>query len=46
MGEMCGGCVYMCMSSGRCKKWSKMKGDDVYVVADWYCGAYKPRAKE
>ena len=45
MGEMCGGCVYMCMSSGRCKKWSKMKGDDVYVVADWYCGAYKPRAK-
>lgn len=43
--EMCGTCVYMCEKSGMCKKWSKMKGSDVYVLADWYCGAYEARPK-
>ena len=42
--EMCGTCVYMCEKSGMCKKWSKMKGSKVYVLADWYCGAYKGRS--
>ena len=45
-GEMCGGCVYMCMSSGKCKKWSEMKGSPVYVASGWYCKAYKAGAKK
>ena len=45
-GEMCGSCVYMCMSSGKCKKWSEMKGSPVYVASGWYCKAYKAGAKK
>ena len=45
-GEMCGSCVYMCMSSGKCKKWSEMKGSPVYVASDWYCKAYKIATKK
>lgn len=45
MGEMCIGCVYVCGMSGKCKKWTEMKGSPVYVASDWYCKAYKPRAK-
>jgi len=45
-GEMCGSCVYMCMSSGKCKKWSEIKGSPVYVASGWYCKAYKAGAKK
>ena len=44
-GEMCGGCVYMCPTSGNCKKWTEMKGSPVYVARDWYCKAYESRPK-
>ena len=44
-GEMCGGCVYMCPTSGNCKKWTEMKGSPVYVARDWYCKAYKSRPR-
>ena len=39
--KMCGTCVYMCQQSAKCKKWTEIKGEPVYVVADWYCGAWE-----
>lgn len=39
--KMCGTCAYMCQKSAKCKKWTEIKGEPVYVVADWYCGAWK-----
>lgn len=43
--KMCGTCVYMCQKSAKCKKWTEIKGEPVYVVADWYCKAYKMRTR-
>ncbi len=43
--KMCGTCVYMCQQSAKCKKWTELKGEPVYVVADWYCGAWEQSIK-
>ena len=43
--KMCGTCVYMCQQSAKCKKWTEIKGEPVYVVADWYCGAWEQSAR-
>jgi uncharacterized protein YbjQ (UPF0145 family) len=43
--KMCGTCVYMCQQSAKCKKWTEIKGEPVYVVADWYCGAWEETAR-
>ena len=43
--KMCGTCVYMCQQSAKCKKWTEIKGEPVYVIADWYCGAWEQSIK-
>lgn len=44
--QKCVNCNYMDIESGLCGLWTEKKGDQVWVMPEWYCEGFIPRKQQ